>query len=88
MEVGDLILTPSWVWHDHGHDGDVPVVWLDGLDIPLVRHLGPVFAEPYLDMSVGGDAPPETIWRAMAVICFHLVKPFVPQTRQFFTIRS
>mgnify|MGYP001159459053 FL=1 len=47
MEVGDLILTPSWVWHDHGHDGDVPVVWLDGLDIPLVRHLGPVFAEPY-----------------------------------------
>ena len=47
MEVGDLILTPSWVWHDHGHEGDVPVVWLDGLDIPLVRHLGPVFAEPY-----------------------------------------
>ncbi|MFT5487655.1 MAG: gentisate 1,2-dioxygenase [Paracoccaceae bacterium] len=47
MEVGDLILTPSWVWHDHGHDGDVPVVWLDGLDIPLVRDLGPVFAEPY-----------------------------------------
>ncbi len=47
MEVGDLILTPSWVWHDHGHDGDVPVVWLDGLDIPLIRYLGPVFAEPY-----------------------------------------
>ena len=47
MEVGDLILTPSWVWHDHGHEGDVPVVWLDGLDIPLVRHLGPVFAEPF-----------------------------------------
>ena len=47
MEPGDLILTPSWVWHDHGHEGDVPVVWLDGLDIPLVRHLGPVFAEPY-----------------------------------------
>ena len=34
MEPGDLILTPSWVWHDHGHDGEVPVVWLDGLDIP------------------------------------------------------
>ncbi|MBM3486684.1 MAG: gentisate 1,2-dioxygenase [Alphaproteobacteria bacterium] len=47
MERGDLILTPSWVWHDHGHHGDVPVVWLDGLDIPLVRYLGPVFAEPY-----------------------------------------
>lgn len=49
MEPGDLILTPSWVWHDHGHEGDVPVVWMDGLDIPLVRHLGPVFAEAYTD---------------------------------------
>jgi gentisate 1,2-dioxygenase len=47
MERGDLILTPSGVWHDHGHEGDVPVVWLDGLDIPLVRYLGPVFVEPY-----------------------------------------
>lgn len=47
MEVGDLILTPSWQWHDHGHTGDEPVVWLDGLDIPLVRYLGPVFVEPY-----------------------------------------
>ena len=49
MEPGDLILTPSWVWHDHGHEGDAPVVWLDGLDIPLLRHLGPIFAEPYGD---------------------------------------
>lgn len=47
MEPGDLILTPSWVWHDHGHEGDVPVVWLDGLDLPLVSYLSPVFAEPY-----------------------------------------
>ena len=49
MEPGDLILTPSWVWHDHGHEGEAPVVWLDGLDIPMVRYLGPVFAEPYPD---------------------------------------
>ena len=49
MEPGDLILTPSWVWHDHGHEGDEPVVWLDGLDIPMVRYMGPVFAEPYPD---------------------------------------
>ena len=57
MEVGDLILTPSWVWHDHGHDGDVPVVWLDGLDIPLVRHLGPVFAEPYPEAAFPEGRP-------------------------------
>jgi len=47
MEPGDLILTPSWVWHDHGHDGAEPVVWLDGLDVPMIRYMGPVFAEPY-----------------------------------------
>ena len=37
MEPGDLIITPPMRWHDHGHHGDVPVIWLDGLDIPLVR---------------------------------------------------
>ena len=37
MEPGDLIITPPMRWHDHGHDGAGPVVWLDGLDIPLVR---------------------------------------------------
>jgi gentisate 1,2-dioxygenase len=37
MEPGDLIITPPMRWHDHGHDGSTPVVWLDGLDIPLVR---------------------------------------------------
>ncbi|MDH3715444.1 MAG: cupin domain-containing protein [Gammaproteobacteria bacterium] len=47
MQVGDLVLTPNWAWHDHGHEGDVPMVWLDGLDIPLLRQLGPVFVEHY-----------------------------------------
>ena len=37
MERGDFIITPPMRWHDHGHDGHEPVVWLDGLDIPLVR---------------------------------------------------
>jgi gentisate 1,2-dioxygenase len=37
MEPGDLIITPAMRWHDHGHEGTGPVVWLDGLDIPLVR---------------------------------------------------
>jgi gentisate 1,2-dioxygenase len=37
MEPGDLIITPPMRWHDHGHEGTEPVVWLDGLDIPLVR---------------------------------------------------
>jgi gentisate 1,2-dioxygenase len=37
MEPGDFIITPPMRWHDHGHEGQEPVVWLDGLDIPLVR---------------------------------------------------
>ena len=37
MEPGDMIITPAMRWHDHGHQGREPVIWLDGLDIPLVR---------------------------------------------------
>jgi gentisate 1,2-dioxygenase len=39
MSRGDLILTPTGLWHEHGHDGDKPVVWLDVLDLPLVYYL-------------------------------------------------
>ena len=45
MEPGDFIITPSWTWHDHGSEATGPVVWLDGLDIPLVRFLDAGFAE-------------------------------------------
>ncbi|MCA9687105.1 MAG: cupin domain-containing protein [Myxococcales bacterium] len=36
MHRGDLILTPPTLWHEHGHDGQGPVIWLDALDLPLV----------------------------------------------------
>ena len=36
MEAGDLILTPCDLWHEHGHDGDGPIIWQDVLDLPLV----------------------------------------------------
>ncbi len=39
MEEGDLVMTPGGDWHDHGHDGDDPVVWLDALDLPLFVYL-------------------------------------------------
>ncbi|KFG99120.1 gentisate 1,2-dioxygenase [Burkholderia paludis] len=51
MHPGDFIITPSWAWHDHGNPpaeaGGEPVVWLDGLDIPLVGSLDAGFAENY-----------------------------------------
>lgn len=39
MRRGDLILTPTGLWHEHGHDGDQPVIWLDVLDLPLVYYM-------------------------------------------------
>jgi gentisate 1,2-dioxygenase len=36
---GDLILTPNGTWHDHGNDGNTPVVWADILDFPLLEFL-------------------------------------------------
>jgi gentisate 1,2-dioxygenase len=44
MEKGDLILTPSGLWHEHGHEGTGPVIWLDALDLPIVRALEASYA--------------------------------------------
>jgi len=49
MREGDLILTPSWTWHDHGNESAAPVCWMDGLDRPLVSALNAIFFEPYPD---------------------------------------
>jgi gentisate 1,2-dioxygenase len=49
MHPGDFILTPSWTYHDHGNPGDVPVVWLDGLDVPIVNLFDTSFAERHPD---------------------------------------
>lgn len=47
MAEGDFIITPPWSWHDHGNETDTPIIWLDGLDIPLVRFFDASFAEGY-----------------------------------------
>jgi gentisate 1,2-dioxygenase len=44
MAAGDLVLTPSGAWHDHGHGGTKPVVWLDVLDLPLFVYLEASYA--------------------------------------------
>jgi len=45
MHRGDFIVTPARTWHDHGNPGGSPVVWLDGLDIPLVQFFDAGFME-------------------------------------------
>ncbi|MSP37075.1 MAG: cupin domain-containing protein [Deltaproteobacteria bacterium] len=46
MAAGDLILTPSMTWHGHRNGGE-PVVWLDGLDNPLLFLLQSITWEAY-----------------------------------------
>ena len=50
MSPGDLVLTPSWTWHDHSNPTDAPMVWFDGLDLPLAASLEAVFFEPYPEL--------------------------------------
>jgi len=45
MRPGDFVVTPAWRWHHHGNETAGPMVWLDGLDIPMARHFGGTFRE-------------------------------------------
>ena len=50
MGRGDLVLTPAWLWHDHGNDTDEPMLWMDGLDLPFVHGLDATFFEPHQEL--------------------------------------
>ncbi|RZI52375.1 cupin domain-containing protein [Aeribacillus pallidus] len=58
MERGDMILTPAWTWHEHKHEGTEPMIWLDGLDVGLVKNLAASFFEPY-ENGFYPEQPPE-----------------------------
>jgi gentisate 1,2-dioxygenase len=45
MNVGDFVITPSWTFHDHGNPSKEPMVWMDGLDVPIVELLDAQFME-------------------------------------------
>jgi gentisate 1,2-dioxygenase len=63
MYPGDLVLTPNWSWHDHANDTDAPMIWLDGLDTPLVRMLEAGFYEEYhLERQDFGAAVNSSPW--------------------------
>jgi gentisate 1,2-dioxygenase len=51
MEAGDMILTPNWKWHDHNNYGEEPMVWFDGLDLPLMVSLESIFFENHPDLT-------------------------------------
>lgn len=47
MSPGDLVVTPGQAWHDHGNEGQAPVIWMDILDWQVVRFLENLTYEPY-----------------------------------------
>ena len=57
MAPGDFVITPTWSWHDHGNESDCPMVWLDGLDIPIVGLFRTTFAESHADDAQGESRP-------------------------------
>jgi gentisate 1,2-dioxygenase len=66
MRRGDLLLTPSWAFHEHHNPTDRPMAWLDGLDIPLVAELDAGFFEfgpdRISDTSTPDSSRGERLW--------------------------
>jgi gentisate 1,2-dioxygenase len=58
MRPGDFIVTPSWTWHEHRNEGEAPTIWLDVLDVPLIRFLGAGFSEHYPEPTFPTAVPP------------------------------
>jgi len=58
MRPFDLVLTPAGQWHDHGNPTAQPAIWLDGLDIPTVRHFEAGFAETFTEPTHPETASP------------------------------
>lgn len=57
MRRGDLLLTPGMHFHEHHNTTDHPMAWIDGLDIPLVRHIDAGFFEFGPDELATRDTP-------------------------------
>lgn len=55
MAPGDFVITPARAWHDHGNETPEPMLWLDGLDIPMVQFFDASFIEGHAE-----DAQPLT----------------------------
>lgn len=52
MERGDLVLTPTWSWHDHTNNSGSGAVWLDIHDANLSNYFGALFKDNWTDGTI------------------------------------
>jgi len=82
MKPGDFVITRSWSWHDHGNDGSGPVVWLDGLDVPLIGFLNATFFQGYGEAAHPLTRPEgDSQGATAAVFCRSITTPMPPARR-------
>src|SRR5665213_1815858 len=59
MKPGDFVITPSWTFHDHGNTTREPMVWIDGLDVHMVRLFEASFRESWINEEPIEPSKPE-----------------------------
>ncbi len=75
MEPGDLILTPPGLWHEHGHDGNGPIVWMDALDLPLIYRMEASYSEEGQPQTVNQEPDrSQTTYRRAGVLPYKSLK--------------
>lgn len=65
MHPNDLLLTAGGQWHDHYNEGEEMMIWLDGLDYPLVNLLECGFFELFPDGVQPATVPDDLSTRQM-----------------------
>lgn len=82
MAPGDFVVTPPWTWHDHGNDSDEPMIWMDGLDVPLVNTMDTSFAEmwPEAEQPLSREAnySPDHYSHNLMPVGYENRKPYSP----------
>ncbi len=83
MHRGDLILTPTGLWHAHGHEGEHPVVWLDVLDLPLMHYIETSYVVEGAPQQLVPDRGASTYGRGGLAPCVHFERtdPLYPLLR-------
>ncbi len=86
MEPGDIVFTPPHRWHDHGHEGVGPVIWMDVLDHPLAVPLDISYVIPGTLRDHYSNLPDtsETHYRMAGLIPYRRpaeIRPDYPMSR-------